>query len=157
MKPFSCHFSAPLLSNLPVGHAGVTELLQGQQRPRPLLCCSCCAGMEGLDIQPHNVHTTLHTSLHLILPVVLEGQHCYANFTGNKTEVQRRQVISTRSPDSFFHYSLSRRSNRIMGKKVSDITKLLQDHLVFCQDISPVPPYSQGILESTVKHNRLIL
>ena len=34
MKPFSCHFSAPLLSNLPVGHAGVTELLQGQQRPQ---------------------------------------------------------------------------------------------------------------------------
>ena len=34
MKPFSCHFSAPLLSNLPVGHAGVTALLQGQQRPQ---------------------------------------------------------------------------------------------------------------------------
>ena len=48
--------------------------------------------MEGLDIWPHNVHTTLHTSLHLILPVVLEDQHCYANFTGDKSFAQGPQI-----------------------------------------------------------------
>lgn len=46
--------------------------------------------MEGLNIWPHDVQATLYTSLHLILPMALEGQHYYANFTGNKNEVQKR-------------------------------------------------------------------